>query len=240
DQGRHVFALVPDKNVFMAESGAYPHIPYESFLGIVTDKLDPTIQVLSLREHLSLDDYYRTDPHWDQKKLSSVSDILLQALKTPSAQDDTRYTVHTSPNYLGTYAGQAALPVDPDELVWLTDETLNQAIVYDNFSKETSGIYQTDQLKAVDPYDIFLGGAKALLTIKNAKQTNGQQLVVFRDSYGSSMVPLLVASYSEVLVVDLRYVSMKTAATFVDISEDADVLFLYSTSVLNSPGAFMP
>lgn len=237
-QGKHVFALIPDKNAFMAESGGYPHVQYDSFLEMVSSELDAQTQILPLLEYLSLDDYYRTDPHWDQTKLLAVADALLQMLGVRNDAQDEGYETHVHSSYFGTFAGQAALPVKPDELAWLTNETLDQAIVYDAITKQTASIYQTDKLEGTDPYDLFLGGAQALLSVKNLKQLNGRQLVVFRDSYGSSMVPLLIADYSEIVVVDLRYVSMSVAAGLVDIHADADVLLLYSTSVLNSPGAF--
>jgi len=62
--------------------------------------------------------------------------------------------------------------------------------------------------------------------------------VVFRDSFGSSMVPLLIAEYAEIIVVDIRYVSPSLLSKLVRFRSNCDVLFLYSTSVLNSYGVF--
>ena len=100
------------------------------------------------------------------------------------------------------------------------------------------GIYDENDFSNVDPYDVFLGGALPLLTISNPNQQNGKQLVLFRDSFGSSIAPLLVSEYSEVVVVDIRYISPKFIGNMVEFQNDCDVLFLYSTSVLNTYGIF--
>ena len=54
--------------------------------------------------------------------------------------------------------------------------------------------------------------------------------------FGSSMAPLLVSDYSKVTLVDTRYIAPKLVGNFVDF-EGADVLFLYSTLILNQSAA---
>jgi len=110
--------------------------------------------------------------------------------------------------------------------------------VHDYESGKTSGIYTPENLANIDPYDVYLGGARALLSIDNPAQTNGRQLVGFRDSFGSSLVPLLVPSYSEVIVVDLRYVTPEALGRLVSFESGCDVLFLSSSAVLNSYGVY--
>ena len=81
--------------------------------------------------------------------------------------------------------------------------------------------------------DVFLSGAKSLLTIENPNATTDRELVVFRDSFGSSMVPLLVRDYAKVTLVDIRYLSSQLLGRFMEFNGQ-DVLFLYSTLVLNN------
>ena len=78
-----------------------------------------------------------------------------------------------------------------------------------------------------------MSGSKSLLTIDNPACNNGKELIVFRDSFGSSIVPLLMEGYSTVTVVDIRYMSSDMLGRFVDF-HGQDVLFLYSTLVLNN------
>ena len=84
-----------------------------------------------------------------------------------------------------------------------------------------------------DPYEMFLSGSVSLLRIENPQNTSGRRLVIFRDSFGSSIAPLLVEGYGRVILADLRYMPGSSLQDYVDIS-GADVLFLYSTLVLNN------
>ena len=90
-----------------------------------------------------------------------------------------------------------------------------------------------DKLETPDLYEVFLSGAQPLLTIENPAGEAGRELVIFRDSYGSSLAPLLLQSYSKVTLVDIRYMSPDQVGDYVTF-QNQDVLFLYSTLILNS------
>lgn len=79
---------------------------------------------------------------------------------------------------------------------------------------------------------MFLGGSKSLLTIENPCASGNRELILFRDSFGSSLAPLLAEGYARVTLVDIRYISPALLSRYVDF-HGKDVLFLYSTSVLN-------
>ena len=59
-----------------------------------------------------------------------------------------------------------------------------------------------------------------------------KELVVFRDSFGSSIIPLLATGYSKITVIDTRYISPKLLKEYVTF-ENKDVLFMYSTLIIN-------
>ena len=54
------------------------------------------------------------------------------------------------------------------------------------------------------------------------------------DSFGSAISPLFLEGYSKITLIDLRYVASQLLPEFVTFHENQDVLFLYSTSLLNS------
>ena len=84
-----------------------------------------------------------------------------------------------------------------------------------------------------DPYEIFLSGPVSLLTIENPMAKSEKELIVFRDSFGSSLIPLLAEGYQKTTLVDIRYIQSDFLPNFVDFT-GKDVLFLYSTVVLNN------
>ena len=98
-------------------------------------------------------------------------------------------------------------------------------------------VYNMDMLDSRDLYDVYLGGAKALLTIENPNATTDRELIAFRDSFGSSMTPLLVKDYAKVTLVDIRYINSMMLGNMIKF-QGQDVLFLYSTLVLNSSETF--
>ena len=140
-------------------------------------------------------------------------------------------------SFYGVYSGQAALQVTPDKIMYIDSEIISQAQVYNYETKKTGAVYDKDKLTGYDPYDFFLSSPSALLRIENPKAAEKKNLIVFRDSYGSSLIPLLIDSYSSIVVVDLRYIAQKKLGELIDFESDemanADVLFLYGTILLN-------
>ena len=74
--------------------------------------------------------------------------------------------------------------------------------------------------------------ADSLLRIENPNSATERRLIVLRDSFAASLIPLLAESYREITLIDIRYLSPASLGKFVDFDAQ-DVLFLYSTSVLN-------
>ena len=56
--------------------------------------------------------------------------------------------------------------------------------------------------------------------------------MIFRDSFGANIIPLLAEGYSSIYVVDIRYIMPDVAAKVIGGFDGRDVLFLYSATVL--------
>ena len=76
-----------------------------------------------------------------------------------------------------------------------------------------------------------------MLRIDDPDAKTDKELVVFRDSFGSSITPLLMRDYKTVYMVDIRYIASDWIGNFVTF-DNQDVLFLYSTTVLNNSSTF--
>ncbi len=225
------YAVIPDKNYFLAERNGYPAMDYAALLqqtgGIRGTYID-------LFPALTVADYYRTDSHWRQDRILPAAQALAQGLGTDIDPMDA-YTVETRSGFYGVYAGQSALPVAPETLAVLESDVTRDVVVTSAEHPDMKQMYLWEKFEGMDPYDVYLSGAEALLTLENPHAENDRHLVLFRDSFGSSMAPLLLSGYSKVTVVDLRYISSAMVHQQVDFT-DADVLFLYSTSLFNAGG----
>ena len=224
-------AVIPDKNYFLAKDYGYISPDYETLIEQLRDRLSG-MEYIDLFDVLTLEDYYKTDTHWRQDRLGNVMDKLGGVMGFKD-RISGNYEYHTYDDFKGVYYGQSALNPKPDQLTYLTNEVLDACKVYDYLEKTRYGIYNYDLLTGKDGYEFFLSGTKALLRIDNPKATTDKSLVIFRDSYGSSIAPLIAEGYKSVYVVDIRYAAPMTVAQMIDF-EGKDVLFLYSALILNS------
>ena len=226
------FALVPDKSYYLAEEAGVLSIDYDALYAHVAESL-PWAELIDLREYLTIDDYYRTDTHWRQEQIVPAAQAIADRLgvTVPEFQQ-----MAIDRPFYGVYYGQAALPMEPDTMYYLTNGVLENCTVTIHDSGTTAAVLDTTKLGSRDLYDVFLSGGAAVLEISNPAGQAGRELIVFRDSFGSSMVPLLVNDYETVWVLDTRYVNPAMLGNFVDF-RGQDVLFLYSTLILNSSSA---
>lgn len=231
DTKRLYLAIIPDKNCFFAKNYGYPAPDYEALVKRARQKL-PHATYIDLFPHLSLSDYYKTDWHWDQSRLLGVLDVLGKSMGFADALPDD-YDIHTLTPYYGGYCDQSALYPPPETLTYLTNDVIDACTVYDYETGNTTGVYIPALFESDTGYDFFLSGMKGLLRIDNPMAKNERELVVLRDSFGSSILPLIAQGYRTVWVVDIRYVLPSSLGTQIDFS-DKDVLFLFSTTVLDS------
>jgi len=225
-------AIVPDKGYYLAESGGNLSLDYDKMFSLFREQM-PWAKHIGLTDTLSLEDYYRTDTHWRQEMLLETAARICQELgvSAPKAEDYTKTTLNRP--FYGVYYGQAALPMEPDAMVILESQLLKNCSVFDHESGKTLPVYDLSKLDSKDLYDVFLSGSRSLLTIENPNAKTDRELIVFRDSFGSSIIPLLLTDYAKVTVVDIRYIQIDLLDRFVDF-HGQDVLLLYSTLVLNN------
>lgn len=233
-QGSNIFySIVPDKNYFVAAENGYPHLDYDKMLSIMTENVTGA-QYLDIFPLLDVSDYYRTDTHWKQESILDVAQLLADGMGLgASLSPEGGYTSHKLEPFYGVYWGQSALPVDPDTLSYLTSAATDAASMTSAEFEGESPVYTVDRFEGMDGYDVFCAGAQAILTLESPNAKTDKELIIFRDSYGSAIAPLFLEGYSKVTLIDLRYVNSTLLPDYVNFSGQ-DVLFLYSTSLLNS------
>ena len=225
-------SVIPDKNYFLAPGNGYPTMDYDAAVDTVRQEL-PFAAYIDIFDTLSLEDYYRTDQHWRQEKILPVAERLAQGMGA-TLSGEWRVNTSEAPFY-GTYYGQAALPFSPDTLQYLTSPTLENCTVtsYNTGKPMTVPMYDMEKAAGRDPYEMFLNGSDPLVVIENPDGEKGRELVVFRDSFSSSLMPLMASGYERITLVDLRYLRADLLGSFLTF-RNQDVLFLYSTLVLNN------
>lgn len=223
-------SIIPDKNYFYAKEHGYLAMDYDELVDIMSER-NTNMTYIDIFPYLSGEDYYRTDIHWRQEKLADVADVLLGGMG--QGIDNSKTEVQTvEGDFYGVYHGQAAMPIEPDTLQYLTNDTIEQMKVFDYQNNKEIPVYDKAKTESDDPYEMYVGGPISLATIENSTCDNGKNLIIFRDSFGSSIAPLLAQEYEKTTLIDIRYILPSMLEQYVDF-QDADVLFLYSTPVLN-------
>jgi len=231
DNGCNVYlSLIPDKNYFYAEDNGYLAMDYDKLVSIIKKDTD-YMTYIDIFPYLSGEDYYDTDTHWRQESISDVAEIILEGMGNTTSFDYE--TVEMEEDFYGVYYGQAALPLEGDKINYLTNDMIENLTVFDWQNNKEIPIYDESKMTGDDPYELFTGGPISLATIENPECKNGKHLILFRDSFGSSIAPLLAQGYSKTTLIDIRYMMPQMLGDLVDF-ENADVLFIYSTSVLNN------
>jgi len=232
-QGTNVsYAIIPDKNYFLASQNGYLSMDYDRLVEIMNQNVK-NMKYIDLFSVLSIEDYYRTDIHWSQDRIIHVADVLLKELGNEARASGVQYSREEMYPFNGSFYGQAALRLEPDIMVYLTNDIIENAVVYDHIDKTYSKVYMHDRFGTIDSYDFFLSGARSLITVLNPACTTGRELILFRDSFGSSIAPLLLEGYSKITLVDLRYFGTELLGDYIDFTEGQDILFLYNTQILN-------
>jgi hypothetical protein len=231
-------AITPDKGYYLAEENGYLSMDYEKLFSKIEEKWPadkiPKVTYIDLTDVLTIDSYYRTDTHWRQEEILPAANKIAQAMGVTVQQEEEYTRELVERPFYGVDYGHAALPMDPEPLNWVTWEGWEDIRVQIMDTNTVTGLYNEEKLSSRDPYESYLSGNVAVEVITNPNAETNRERVVFRDSFGSSIAPWLARSYAKITLVDTRYVAPVMISQFVTFNPNTEVLFLYSTLVINS------
>ncbi len=227
------YTLIPDKSSYLADCMT---VDLEDFENIFSDTLGNYAEYIDISGELSGQSYFNTDIHWKQEKLSGVLSKLSDVMGF-ELFDTSECTLKSAGDFYGVLYGQAAFSgIDKDSLNYIDCDIIKGCKL--TADGKTSAVYDLAAAESSDDkYDLFLGGEAAVTLIENDSASSGRRLIVFRDSFARSLVPLMLKSYDEVVLIDLRWIKSGMLDEYADIlsdGADTDVLFISSTQVLNS------
>ena len=230
------FTIIPDKTYYLENK---LDTEFKEIKNNVQENLNPNIEFFDISNKLSLEDYYRTDMHWKQENLGEVIETIRNELDLK--REDINYEQKTLGEFYGTYYKEIESNISPDELIYLANNNIENCTVYVEETKTNEKVYSIEKYEeSGNKYDIFLSGASAIEIITNNNADTDKKLIMFRDSFGSSLAPLLINDYKEIVLIDLRYVNYSILENYIDFSnyDNQDVLFIYSSRVINRSGIF--
>ena len=231
------FSIIPDKEYYLKDSITTNFSELETSANSI---LNEKTEYINIADTLSLGDFYRTDMHWKQENLQGTVEKIENSMKLNN-NNSMEYEEKSLGDFYGTYYKEIENNVKADELIYLNNSVLEDCKVYNLEKNKEEDIYNLEKVEETkNKYDLFLSGATALTTIKNESAKTDRKLILFRDSFGSSIAPLFAEEYKEIVLIDIRYINYTILENYIDFDKykEADVLFLYSSRVINKSGIF--
>ena len=223
------YSIIPDKSYFLDDN--YLKFDYQEMQKIIDSNLKNSTYI-NICEELSKEDYYKTDIHWKQENLKKVVNKIENEMKLKDTSK-IKYEEKEIGEFYGSLYGQLGYEIEADKIKYLTNDTIEKCTTYNYETKENGKVYDLEKYKnSKDKYDIYLSGPTSLINIENPSASNDKELLLFRDSFGSSIAHLLIQNYRKITLIDLRYINSELLTEYIEFNNQ-DVLFLYSGVVLN-------
>ena len=228
------FSMIPDKNYCIAPFCGRAYLDFGRLEEYMLEKTG-YMQYIPIEKYLDINDYYSSDSHWRQERIEDVAAELCSAMDSEPLSAQNYIIKPVLEPFHGVYAGQLGINSISDRIFYAENDTIRACTVtsYDSGKAQPVPFYDMEAASGRDPYEMFLNGADALLVIENPKANSGRELIIFRDSFGSSLASLLIESYDKITLVDIRYIQSAMLGNFIDF-DSQDVLFIYSSGLLNN------
>lgn len=185
----------------------------------------------TLYEHRQEYIYYRTDHHWTTYGASLALEKYCGDSGFPLPAD-MEY-VRVSDAFHGTlYSRSGVRFIKSDQIDAVNTESAARFFVYTGAEMlEYDSIYFDEFLDKKDKYSYFLGTSQPVVTIQGGAAD--KKLLIFKDSYSHCFAPMLLEYFSEITLVDLRYLG-QNLDDIIPVEEYDQALFLFSVDVFGN------
>jgi hypothetical protein len=181
----------------------------------IYDRLDGGIGAVWVYDALALHSeeylYFRTDHHWTGLGAYYAFAELMASQGRAARPLDSYETVRLD-GFLGSLynavGGGEDMKKNPDYVIAYQPRVAYEMVGYEKQTPDTPYpmklIYGPEEIRTSNKYIAFAGGDVAYVRIITQNK-NGRRLIVFKESFGNAVLPLLADEYEEIHVVDFRH-----------------------------------
>lgn len=233
------FMLVPTSAEIYADEipENAPNINQKELIGYVYGNLKPvnTIDVYgTMASNREKYIYYRTDHHWTTKGAYCAYAAAGKKMGYIAEPEGAYDIEHAAADFRGTFYSKVLYDgIEPDTMDYyhlVNGSRVKEVLVTSEYGKDPvsyDSMYFREYLNVKDKYSSFLGTNQPIVTIKT--DSDGGKLLIFKDSYAHCYAPFLTENYSEITLLDMRYIKM-SYRELVNVDDYDQVLFLYNAS----------
>lgn len=173
--------------------------------------------------------YYKTDHHWTAQGAKLVFDGIAEEWGFDAEAAKFKECI-LSDSFYGTLSSSSGIKDKADIIKAYIPEKSAGTYIVQNSSEETSSasLFDLSKLETGNQYEVFLGGNFAKLTVTTDSDTENR-LLLFKDSYANTLLPMLTPYFSEIVIVDPRYYT-DDIKNVVDGGDFTHLMFLYNVN----------
>ena len=187
----------------------------------------PVDAYYALNTHKNEAIYSRTDHHWQPLGAYYAAEQFAYAAGVPFKKL-SEYEKVTLPGYVGTlymYTQSATLLNNPEDFVYYKPKEPVTVTQYDTcFGSPVFAELLLDPSSMPNSGYYMVFGSDERIVQVNTECKNGRTLVIFKDSYGNALLPMLTGSFENIYLCDIRYFDLN-AVEFIKNVQATDLLF---------------
>ena len=179
--------------------------------------------------------YYRTDHHWTTEGAYIAYEKWCETTGMTAASKESLEQNVVAEDFRGSLYSKILNMDSAYDSIWIytpageSMDAVNACKVTVD-EKESGVIYDVTKLAEKDKYAFFFGGNYGQVHIEGSpQQETGRNLLVVKDSFANSFVPLILNQYDNIYMVDLRYYN-GDMESYLSEHGITDVLVLYNIS----------
>ncbi|MCR4605196.1 MAG: hypothetical protein K5639_04270 [Eubacterium sp.] len=170
--------------------------------------------------------YFRTDHHWTHRgAYLGYQAFEESAGREPAAMESFSYQ-KVSEDFYGTMYSRALDRGAVPDVIEIP--TVSDTVTVKSGEKDIP-LYHMDKLKEKDQYAVYLGGNDPVVTITNPSAAEDKTILIIKDSFANSFMPLLTNTYKSIVMIDLRY-ETRPMKLVLDTYQPDEILVLYELS----------
>ena len=174
--------------------------------------------------------FYKTDHHWTSIGAYFGYKAYRESCNLDFFELNNLKMKEITNSFLGsTYSKVTNYKQEPDKIL-IFKFINNLSVKYVDDNKETQSLYNFDYLDKKDKYSLFLDNNHSLINIINSDVETGRLLII-KDSFANSMIPLLVNHYHEIDVIDPRYYK-RSISKYISENNIEEVLLIYNYGII--------
>ena len=173
--------------------------------------------------------YYKTDNHWTTEGAFLAYQYWQERTGMNPTANSARDLTTVTKSFRGSLYSKILDYDSAYDEIKVLKNTLDTEYTVIADGEDIGGIYQQDKLSEKDKYAYFMGGNYGEAVIHNEEAKDKGNLLLIKDSFANTMIPMLSADYENIYMIDLRYFAGHIP-TYMKENNISEIMVLYNIS----------